>query len=103
MVTNTILADLRLVITYASDTRVLKESMKRKLLITERHILRRIFRPTKDTADICRIKTNGELNNLIRNKKIITYIKAQRLSLFGHVHLMTTERMVKKLYEWKLI
>jgi hypothetical protein len=34
------------VIAYASETWVLKESMKRKLPI-EREILRRIFRPTK--------------------------------------------------------
>jgi len=36
------------VTTYASETWVIKESMKLKLLITERRILRRIFRPTKD-------------------------------------------------------
>jgi hypothetical protein len=77
--------------------------MKRKLLIIERNILRRIFRPTKDRDDTWTIKTNGELNNLTRNKNIITYIKAQRLSWFGHVHLMATDRMVKKLYEWKQI
>jgi hypothetical protein len=76
--------------------------MERKLLITERNILRRIFRPTKDRDDTWRIKTNGESNNLIRNKNIITCNKAQRLSWFGHVHLMTMVRMVKKLYGWKL-
>jgi hypothetical protein len=54
--------------------------MKRKLLITERNILSRIFRPTKDSDDTWRIKTNGELNNLIRNKNIITHIKAKILS-----------------------
>ena len=37
MVTNTILADLRPVITNASETWVLKECMKGKLLITERN------------------------------------------------------------------
>jgi hypothetical protein len=73
-------------ITYASETWVLKESMKRKLLITERNKLRRTFRPTNDRDGTWRIKTNGELNNLVRNKNIITYIKAQRLSWSGHVH-----------------
>jgi len=34
---------------------------------------------------------------------IINYIKAQRLRWFGHVHQMTNDRVVKKLYEWKLI
>ena len=48
-------------------------------------------------------KTNDELNKLIRNKNISSYIMAQRLSSFGHVHRITNNRMVKKLYEWKLI
>jgi hypothetical protein len=34
---------------------------------------------------------------------IINYIKAQRLRWFGHIHQMTNDRMVKKLYEGKLI
>ena len=77
---------IRPVITYASETWVLKESIKRKLLITERKILRRIFGPTKDRDVTWRIKTNYELYNLIRNKNIINYTKAQRLSWCGHVH-----------------
>jgi heme oxygenase len=32
---------------------------------------------------------------------ITNYIKAQRLSWFGHLHRMLEERMVKKLYKWK--
>ena len=85
-------------ITYASETLVVKESMKQKL-ITERKILRRIFGPTKDKEDTWRIKTHYELSNLIRNMNIINYINAQRLSWLGHVHQMTNDRMVKKLYE----
>jgi hypothetical protein len=77
--------------------------MKLKLLITESKALRRIFRPTKDRDGTLRIKTNDELNNLIRNKNIINYIKAQKLHRFGHAHQMTKDRVVKKLYEWKLI
>jgi len=74
------------VITYASKTWVLKESMKCKLLITERKILRRIFRHIKDRDGTWIIKTNDEFNNLITNKNIINYITAQRLSWFEHVH-----------------
>ena len=48
-------------------------------------------------------KLNDELKNLIRNKNTFNYIKAQRLSWGGHVHQITNDRMVKKLYEWKLI
>jgi hypothetical protein len=64
---------------YASETLVLKESMKRKLLIAERKILKRIFRPKKMRDGTWRIKTNDELNNLFRNMDIINYIKVQRL------------------------
>jgi hypothetical protein len=50
-----------------------------KNLVPERNILRRIFVPTKDREGTWRIKTNDELNNLVRNKNIINYIKAQNL------------------------
>jgi enoyl reductase-like protein len=79
------------VITYSSEIWVLQESIKRKLLKTER----RIFGPTKNR----KIKTTDELIILIRNNNIINYIKAKRLSWFGHVHRMTYDRMFKKLYE----
>jgi len=82
-------------IPYANETWVIKESMKRKILITERKI--------KDGVGTWRIKRSDELNNLISNKNIINYIKARLLSWFGHVHRMANERVVKKLYEWELI
>jgi hypothetical protein len=43
-----------------------------------------------------RIKTNDELDKLIRHKNVINYIKAQRLSWFGHLPRMPEERVVKK-------
>jgi hypothetical protein len=49
-------------------------------------ILRRIFWLTNDRDGTWRIKTNDELNNLIRNKNIINYVKTHNLSWFGHVH-----------------
>jgi len=45
------------------------------ILVIERKIFRRIFGPTEDTDGTWRITTNDELNNLIRNKNIIDYIK----------------------------
>jgi hypothetical protein len=47
-----------------------------------------------------RIKSNDEINRLIGSKNIINYIKAQRLAWFEHVHRMTDNSMVKKVYEW---
>jgi len=47
-------------------------------------VLRRIFGPTKERDGTWRIKTNNELDELVRHKNIINHIKAQRLSWFGH-------------------
>jgi hypothetical protein len=92
---------VRPVITYACETWVLKEAIQQKLFVFERKVIRRIFGPTKERDGTWRIKTNDELNKLIRNKTIINYIKSQRLGWLGHVHRMPDERMVKKVYEWK--
>jgi hypothetical protein len=66
-------------VTYASETRVLKEAIIQKLLVFERKILRRLFGPTKENQ-IWRVETNEELDKLIKYKNIINHIKAQRLS-----------------------
>jgi hypothetical protein len=64
-------------------------------------VLRRIFGPTKERGGTWRIKTNDELDELIRHKNIINRIKGQRLSWFGHLHRMPEERKVKRAYKWK--
>jgi hypothetical protein len=91
---------IRPIVTYASETWVLKETIIQKLLVFERKILRRIFGPTKE-KQIWRLKTNEELDKLIKHKNIINHIKAQRLSLFGHVQRMPDTRTVKKIFNWK--
>ena len=65
-------------------------------------VLRRIYGPTKETGGTWRIKSNEELNRLTGNKNIINYIQAQRLAWFGHVHHMSDNSMVKKVYKWSL-
>ena len=55
---------------YASETWVLKENTIQKLLVFERKILRRIFGPTKENK-IWKIKTNEELDKLIKHKNIV--------------------------------
>ena len=47
----------------------------------EKKVLRKIFGPTKERDGTCRIKTNDELDKLIRHTNIINYIKAQSLKL----------------------
>ena len=53
-------------------------------MVFERKVLRKIFGPTKERDGTWRIKTNDELDKLIKHKNIINYIKAQWLSWFGH-------------------
>ena len=52
---------------------VLKETVIQKLLVFERKILRRIFGPTKGNQ-IRKVKTNEELDKLMKHKNIINYI-----------------------------
>ena len=63
----------------------------------ERKILRKIFGPTKEVAGIWRIKTNRELDELIKQRNIINYVKAPRLSWFGHINRMS-ETSIEKEY-----
>jgi hypothetical protein len=65
--------------------------------------LRRIFGPTKEKDGTWRIKTNEELDYLIKHNNVINQIRAQRLSLFGYVQRMSDDRMDKKIYKWKLV
>jgi hypothetical protein len=54
-------------------------------------------------TQIWRVKTNEELDKLIKHKNIINPIKAQRLIWFGHVQRMADTRKVKKMFNWKLL
>jgi len=88
---------IRPIVTYASETWVLKEAIIQKLLVFERKILRRIFGPTKENQ-IWKVKTNEELDKLLKHKNIINHIKAQRLSWFGHIQRMPDTRTVEKIF-----
>ena len=60
--------------TYASEMWVLKETIIQKLLVFERKTLRRISGPMKENQ-IWRIKTNTELDKLIKHKNIVNHIQ----------------------------
>ena len=94
---------IRPVVTYASETWVLKESTKQKLLTFERKILRRIFGPNKGVNNSWTIKTNKELNKLINNENIVNFVRSLRIGWLGHILRMDNQRLVKKLYKWKPI
>ena len=82
------------------ETWVLKGSVIQKLSVFERKILREIFGQTKEANSICRIKTNKELDELIKHRNIINYVKAQGLSWFGHINGMPESSIVKRINKW---
>ena len=47
-----------------------------------------------------RIKNNDELDKLIKHENIVSYIKAQILSWFGHLQRMLEARSAKKIFKW---
>ncbi|PSN53990.1 hypothetical protein C0J52_13487 [Blattella germanica] len=94
---------IRPVVTYACETWTLKEADIRKLFCFERKILRKIFGPNKNADGTWSIKTNNELEKIIKNRNIINHIKAQRLSWFGLFQRMQEDRITKRMYKWKPI
>jgi len=67
-------------VVYRSESWVLTENIKQKLLVFERKILRRIFGPIQKADGKWRLKTNEELENAIRYENIVRHIKSKRLS-----------------------
>jgi len=75
---------VRPIVVYGCETWVLEESIIQKLSVFERKILRKMFGPTKEANGIWRIKTNKELDELIKCRNIINYVKAQRQLVWTH-------------------
>jgi hypothetical protein len=69
--------------------------------VFERKILRKIWGPTKEDNGNEKIKRNIELGELIKHRNIINYVKAQRLSRFGHINRMPETSIIKKINKWK--
>jgi len=65
---------IRPIIVYGCETWVFKESIIQKLSVFERKILRKIFGPTKEANCIWRIKTNKQLDELIKHRNITNYL-----------------------------
>ena len=67
------------------------------LLVFERRVRRKIYGPTQDIDGTWRIKTNEELESLIKKENIVRFIKSQRLRWVAHVIRMDTTRTIKKI------
>ena len=92
---------IRPAVVYGCETWVPKESIIQKLSVFERKILRKTYGPTKEANGIWRMKTNKELDELIKHRNITNYVKAQRLSWFGHTNRVPETSIVKRIHKWK--
>ena len=92
---------IRPTVTYASETWVLKENMINKLMIFERKIMRKIFDPTRTDDGYWRIKTNQEVNDILKGQNIIGFIKKQRLNWLSQIEPMDDVNIVQKIKRWK--
>jgi hypothetical protein len=88
---------IRPTVTYVCEEPwVFKGTVKYKLMVFARNVLRKILGPTKDRDCTWRMKTNGELDKLIRYKDIINHIKHKDYVGLAIYSEWWKGRMVKK-------
>jgi len=75
--------------------------MINKVMLFERRIMKKIFGPTRTDYGYWRIKTNQEINEILKGQNIIGFIKKQRLNWLGHVERMAENNNVQKIKRWK--
>jgi hypothetical protein len=67
----------------------------------ERKILRRVYGPKYEDGE-WKSRINRELEDLIKGKNIVKWIKGQRISWLGHLERMEEDRMPKKIFTQEL-
>ena len=72
-----------------------------KLMIFEGKIMRKIFGPTRTDDGYWRIKTNQEINYILKGQNIIGFIKKQRLNWLGYVERVAEDNIVQKIERWR--
>ena len=70
-------------------------------MIFERRIIGKIIGPTGTADGHWRIKTDREINDVLKGQNIIGFIKKQRLNWLGHVECMAKDNNVQKIKRWK--
>jgi Holliday junction resolvase-like predicted endonuclease len=73
----------------------MKKEDKNILRRFERKIIRRIYGPVR-LGRKWRIRNNEEIDNIIRKKDIVRFVKTRRISWIGQVERMEDSRMSKR-------
>ena len=63
--------------------------------------MRRIFCPIRTDDGYWGIKSNQEINDILKGQNIIGFIKKQRLNWLGHVERVAEDNIVQKIKRWK--
>ena len=63
--------------------------------------MRKIFGPTRTADGYWRIKTDQEIDEILKGQNIIGFTKKQRLKWLGHVERMAEDNTVQKIRRWK--
>jgi len=63
--------------------------------------MRKIFGSTRTDDGYWRIKTDQEINDILKGQNVIGFIKKQRLNSLGHVEHMAEDNIVQKIKRWK--
>ena len=58
---------------------------------------RKIYGPSRTEDGYCRVKTNQEINDILKGQDIIGFIKKQRLKWLGHFERMSEDNNVQKI------
>ena len=61
----------------------------------------KVFGPTRTDDGYRRIKTNQEINVILKGQNVIGFIKKRRLNWLGHVEGMAEDNIVQKIKRWK--
>jgi len=72
---------IRQTVTYAQETGVLEENLTNNLMTFERKIMRKLCGPTRTADGHCSIKTNQEINDILKGQNIIGFIKKTVINL----------------------
>jgi len=70
-------------------------------MIFEGRIMRKISGATRRDDGYWRIKTIQEINDILKGRNIIGFIRKQRLNWLGHVERMAEDNNVQKIKRWK--
>jgi hypothetical protein len=75
--------------------------MTNKLVTFERKIMRKMYGPTRTEDGYCSIKTNQEINVILKGQNKIGFIKKQRLNWLGHIERTAEDIIVQRIKRWK--